>query len=187
VRFPPPTHLVVLSPTRQRAEQARELAATVLGGLGMRLHPEKTGIVCLREGGQGFDFLGFHHRKVESWKRRGRFYLQRWPSVRALGVLRDKIRAATSSSRTERPVAAVVADINPVLRGWAAYFRNGNSGRKFNAVDGYVHERLAIFASRKHGLAGRNWTTRYTYGWTTRLGVFRLTGNVRRVAAHAQR
>ncbi|MET9662764.1 hypothetical protein, partial [Streptomyces sp. NPDC006510] len=46
---------------------------------------------------------------------------------------------------------------------------------------------LAIFASRKHGLAGRNWTTRYTYGWTTRLGVFRLTGNVCRVAAHAQR
>ncbi|MEU4302160.1 group II intron maturase-specific domain-containing protein [Kitasatospora aureofaciens] len=61
-----------------------------------------------------------------------------------------------------------MADLNPVLRGWAAYFRNGNSGRKFNAVDGYVHERLAIFASRKHGLAGRNWTTRYTYGWITR-------------------
>ncbi|MEU0837524.1 group II intron reverse transcriptase/maturase, partial [Streptomyces sp. NPDC005969] len=118
---------VVLSPTRERAEQARELAATVLGGLGMRLHPEKTGIVCLREGGQGFDFLGFHHRKVESWRRRGRFYLQRWPSERALGVLRDKVRAATSSSLTERPVAAVVADLNPVLRGWAAYFRNGNS------------------------------------------------------------
>jgi RNA-directed DNA polymerase len=178
---------VVLSPTRQRAEQARELAAQVLGGLGMRLHPEKTGIACLREGGQGFDFLGFHHRKVKSWKRRGRFYLQRWPSARALGVLRDKVRAATSSSLTERPVAAVVADLNPVLRGWAAYFRNGNSGRKFNAVDGYVHERLAIFASRKHGLKGRNWTTRYTYGWTTRLGVYRLTGNVRGVAAHAQR
>ncbi|WP_457778644.1 group II intron maturase-specific domain-containing protein [Streptomyces mirabilis] len=125
----------------------------------MRLHPEKTGIVCLREGGEGFDFLGFRHPKVESWKRRGRFYLQRWPSARALGVLRDKIRLATSSSRTERPVAAVVADLNPVLRRWAAYFRNGNSGRKFNAVDGYAHERLAIFASRKDGLAGRNWST----------------------------
>ncbi len=44
-----------------------------------------------------------------------------------------------------------------MLRGWGAYFRNGNSGRKFNAVDGYVHERLAILASRKHGLRGRNW------------------------------
>ena len=71
-----------------------------------------------------------------------------------MGVLRDKIRAATARSRTERPVAAVVADLNPVLRGWAGYFRNGNSGRKFNAVDGYVHERLAIFASRKHGRRG---------------------------------
>lgn len=177
---------VVLSPTRQRAELARELAAEVLDVLGMRLHPEKSGIVCLT-GGQGFDFLGFHHRKVESWKWRGRFYLQRWPSARALGVLREKIRAATSRSRTERPVATVVADLNPVLRGWAAYFRNGNSGRKFNAVDGYVHERLAIFASRKHGLAGRNWTTRYTYGWITRLGVYRLTGNVRGATAHASR
>ncbi|MEV7783357.1 group II intron maturase-specific domain-containing protein [Kitasatospora sp. NPDC088351] len=178
---------MVLSPTGQCAEQARQLAADVLGGLGMRLHPEKSGIVCLTRGGQGFDFLGFHHRKVESWKWRGRFYLQRWPSARALGVLRDKVRASTSRSRTERPVAAVVADLNPVLRGWAAYFRNGNSGRKFNAVDGYVHERLAIFASRKHGLAGRNWTTRYTYGWITRLGVHRLTGNVRGGTVHASR
>jgi hypothetical protein len=178
---------VVLSPTRQRAEMARELAAEVLDGLGMRLHPGKSGIVCLTRGGQGFDFLGFHHRKVESWKWRGRFYLQRWPSARALGVLRDKIRAVTTRARTERPVAAVVAELNPVLRGWAGYFRNGNSGRKFNAVDGYVHERLAIFASRKHGLTGRNWTTRYTYGWISRLGVFRLTGNVHGAKAHAQR
>ncbi|MFG2919700.1 group II intron reverse transcriptase/maturase [Kitasatospora sp. NPDC048298] len=178
---------VVLSPTRERAEQARELAERMLDGLGMRLHPEKSGIVCLTRGGQGFEFLGFHHRKVESWKWRGRFYLQRWPSARALGVLRDKIRVATSRSRIERPVSAVVADLNPVLRGWAAYFRNGNSGRKFNAIDGYVHERLAIFASRKHGLRGRNWTTRYTYAWISRLGVYRLTGNVHWATAHASR
>ena len=62
---------VVLSPSRQRAEQARELAAKVLERLGMRLHPEKSGVICLTRGGQGFDFLGFHHRKVESWKWRG--------------------------------------------------------------------------------------------------------------------
>ncbi|MGW0771664.1 group II intron maturase-specific domain-containing protein [Streptomyces sp. NPDC002676] len=68
-------------------------------------------------------------------------------------VLQDKVRAATARSRTERPVSAVVADLNPVLRGWAAYFRNGNSGRKFDVVDHYVHERLAIFASAKHRLA----------------------------------
>ncbi|MGW4772554.1 group II intron maturase-specific domain-containing protein [Nocardia sp. NPDC004278] len=178
---------VVLSPTRQRAEQARELAARVLGRLGMRLHPDKSGIACLTKGGQGFDFLGFHHRKVESWRWRGRFYLQRWPSVRAMRVLRDKVRAATHRSQATRPVSAVVADINPILKGWGAYFRNGNSGRKFNAVDGYVNERLAIMASWKYGLAGRNWGTRFTYGWVTRLGGYRLTGTVRRATVHAKR
>ncbi|MFF4460251.1 group II intron maturase-specific domain-containing protein [Streptomyces mirabilis] len=178
---------VTSSPTEQRAEQVRELVARVLERLGMRLHPEKTGIVRLTRGGQGFDFLGFHHRKMESWKWRGRYYLQRWPSARAMRVLRDKVRAATARSKTERPVSAVVADLNPVLRGWAAYFRHGNSGRKFNVVDGYVHERLAIFASAKHRLTGRNWTTRFAYGWITRLGVYRLTGNVRRATAHASR
>ncbi|MFD5514040.1 group II intron maturase-specific domain-containing protein [Streptomyces sp. NPDC127051] len=80
-----------------------------------------------------------------------------------------------------------VADLHPVLRGWSAYFRSGDSGRKFNAADGCVHERLAIFASRKHRLRGRNWTTRFTYGWITRLGVYRLTGNVHRATAHASR
>jgi hypothetical protein len=41
-----------------------------------------------------------------------------------MGVLRDKIRAVTSRSRTGRPVADVVAELNPVLKGWAGYFRN---------------------------------------------------------------
>nr|WTB34964.1 reverse transcriptase domain-containing protein [Streptomyces sp. NBC_00830] len=47
---------VILCPTRERAVQARELAGTVLGRLGLQLHPEKTGIVHLARGGQGFDF-----------------------------------------------------------------------------------------------------------------------------------
>jgi hypothetical protein len=70
-----------------------------------------------------------------------------------------------------------VADFNPVLRGWSAYFRNGDSGRRLNAVDRYVHEQLAIIPGRKHGLAGRNWTTHYSNGRPDRLGIFRLTGN----------
>jgi len=178
---------VILCPTRERAHQARELAGAVLADLGLQLHPDKTGIVHLARGGQGFDFLGFHHQKVESWRHRGRFYLQRWPSQRALGVLRDKIRAATDRRQVGRPVSAVVADLNPILRGWAAYFRNGNSAGKFSTIDSYVHERLAIFDNRKRGIPGRRWGKRHDGAWFTRLGVFRLSGNVRRVAVHASR
>ncbi|MET7840579.1 group II intron reverse transcriptase/maturase [Streptomyces sp. NPDC005356] len=178
---------VILCPTRERAVQARELAGEVLDCLGLQLHPGKTGIVHLARGGQGFDFLGFHHQKVESWRRRGRFHLQRWPSQRAMGVLRDKIRAATDRRHVGRSLSAVVADLNPVLRGWAAYFRNGNSARKFSTIDSYVHERLAIFDNRKRGIPGRKWGKRHDGAWFARLGAFRLSGNVRRVAVHASR
>jgi hypothetical protein len=74
-----------------------------------------------------------------------------------------------------------------VLRGWGAYFRYGNSGRKFNTIDSYVHQRLAILASNKHGKSGRNWVQSYTYGWLTDLGIYRLTGTVRYWSAHAPR
>src|SRR5204862_7079592 len=54
--------LVVLCATREQAEQARELVAAVLDGLGLRLHPEKTGIAHLARGAQGCTFLGFENR-----------------------------------------------------------------------------------------------------------------------------
>jgi hypothetical protein len=68
---------VILCRTRQQAEQARRLVAEILARLGLHLHPDKTRIVCLSRGQQGFDFLGFHHHKVASWRWRGRYYLQR--------------------------------------------------------------------------------------------------------------
>src|SRR3954470_3699331 len=63
---------VVLCASREQAEQARELVAAILDGLGLRLHPEKTGIAHLARGAQGFTFLGFEHRMRESWKQPGR-------------------------------------------------------------------------------------------------------------------
>jgi RNA-directed DNA polymerase len=60
--------LVVLCATRKQAEAARELVAAILAGLGLRLSPEKTRIVHLARGAEGFDFLGFHHRMGRSRK-----------------------------------------------------------------------------------------------------------------------
>jgi RNA-directed DNA polymerase len=60
--------LVILCATRGQAQQARELAAAILDGLGLRLHPDKTRIADLSRGAEGFAFLGFEHRMRESWK-----------------------------------------------------------------------------------------------------------------------
>jgi len=78
---------VVLCPSRARAEQARRRVAAMLAPLGLQLRPAKTS-VFLSRGREGFDFLGFHHRKLESWRWRGRWYLQRWPSQRAMQSVR---------------------------------------------------------------------------------------------------
>jgi RNA-directed DNA polymerase len=177
--------LVVLCATRPQAEEAQRRVAAVLAGLGLWLHPDKTRIVRLTQGQQGFDFLGFHHRKVESWRWRGKHYLQSWPSVRAMNSIRARIRDRTDRRHVGRSVEQVVADLNPVLRGWGAYFRRGNSARKFSHIDSYVHLRLAIFASTKHGLPGRNWQRRFSRSWLRDLGVYQLVGKVRYGAAHA--
>ena len=176
---------VVLCPTRERAEQARITVSAVLDHLGLRLHPEKTRIVHLARGAEGFDFLGFHHRMRESPKWRGRWYLQSWPSSRAMASIRAKVRDKTSRRYASLPLAAVVERLNPVLRGWGAFFRYGNSSRKFAAVDCYVNQRLAQLASAKHGLRGWNWSTRFNHGWANSLGIYRLSGTVRYWSAHA--
>lgn len=176
---------VVLCPTEDRAIAARDLAAATLAPIGLRLHPEKTRIVNLRRGKEGFDFLGFHHRMVRSWKFPDRYYVNTWPSARAMASIKAKVRERTPRGCVGRDLRYVVEDLNPVLRGWGAYFRHGNSSRKFAAIDSYVHQRLAKLASVKHGLSGRNWATRFTYGWLTDLGVYRLAGTVRYWSAHA--
>ena len=179
--------LVVLCATREQAEEARELVAAVLDMLGLRLHPEKTRIAHLARGAEGFDFLGFHHRMRKSWKWRGRWYLHKWPSRRAMASIRGKIRDRTDRRYARLPLEYAVENVNHVVRGWGNYFRYGNSAEKFSQIDSYVNERLAILASAKHGLQGRNWASRFTYEWCTQLGVHRLTGRVRPTTAYASR
>src|SRR5664280_1830217 len=60
-----------------------------------------------------------------------------------MAAVRTKVRDATSVRQVGRSLTSVVADLNPVLRGWGGYFRRGNSARKFSTLDSYVQERLA--------------------------------------------
>lgn len=63
---------VVLSWTEASAREALWRGGVVLDRRGLTLHPEKTRLVFVGDGRAGFDVLGYHHRKVESWKWRGR-------------------------------------------------------------------------------------------------------------------
>src|SRR5664280_1620523 len=176
---------VVLTTSRSRAEEAKRRIEEVLIGLGLRLHPDKTRIVNLPGGKDGFDFLGFHHRKTPS-RFGGRRYLSKWPSDRAIASIRAKLRDRTSRHLASRELRHVVAELNAVLRGWGAYFRYGNSNRKFHVIDSFVHWRLSKLASVKYATRFRLRASRFNYAWLTELGIYRLVGKVRRwEPAHA--
>jgi len=169
---------LVLTTTRSRAEEARRRIEALLAQLGLRLHPDKTRIVYLGGGEDGFDFLGFHHRKTPS-KWGDRRYLSKWPSPRAMASIRAKVRERTDRRFASRDLHDVVGDLNPVLRGWGAYFRYGNSNRKFAAIDSYVHWRLSKLASVKYATRYRLRASRFDHDWLSGLGIHRLTGSVR--------
>lgn len=143
---------VVVCRTRAQAEQALCRVREIMSGLRLELHPSKTKLVELGLGKEGFEFLGCYLRIVRSHFR-GRRYLFRWPSRRAMNSVRAKIRALTDRRRCARlkDVRVLIRELNPVLRGWGNYFRTGNATDKFNQIDRYVRLRLLRVLSRRGG------------------------------------
>jgi group II intron reverse transcriptase/maturase len=176
---------VVMCRTRKDCEQAEQRIQVILERLGLELHPGKTRRVELYDGKQGFDFLGCHlHKRLSGriLEEQGRrlYFLQRWPSQRSMQSIRQRVRELTPRSRCNEDIRDVIADLNPVLRGWGEYFRTGNAAKRFNQLDGHVWCRLRNLRVKR---AGRNlrpgeaerWSREYFWN----LGLHRLRGTVR--------
>jgi RNA-directed DNA polymerase len=171
--------LVILTRSEGQAREGLRRIGIILARLGLSLHPEKTRVVFIGDGSDGFDFLGFHCQKVASWRLPGRRFLWIWPGRRALERVRGRIRAITAPRpRLVEPLERLIGDLNPVLRGWGAYFRMSNASFEFGQIDRYVHERLALFLNKKARRSGRNWSERYPWAYFERLGVHRLSGTI---------
>lgn len=169
--------LVIVCRYESQAARALVVLQEELTRLGLRIQPAKTGIVNLKHG-EGFDFLGFHHRWVAAERRPGVHFLARWPSRRAMARARTRIRDLTARSQLRRPIAAVVADLNQFLIGWRGYFRHGNSAASFDALEHFLTERLVLFISKKHQRRGRWFGRRVLFGSPNRLGLVSLAGTI---------
>jgi RNA-directed DNA polymerase len=176
---------VVLCSSREQAEQAQQRASAIMGELGLSLHPDKTRVVDLREGRQGFDFLGCHlHARMSGrlWEQRRivRYYLHRWPSQRSMKRARQRIKAMTGRSQVGRELDAVIERLNLFLRGWGNYFRTGNAAQKFQDLDRHVAWRLHRLLVKKRGRnlrAGQ--AARWTEPWFHDQGLHKLLGTIR--------
>ncbi|MCA1680410.1 MAG: group II intron reverse transcriptase/maturase [Actinobacteria bacterium] len=176
---------VALCRSEREAQAALQIAGEILGDLGLKLHPDKTKVVDLRKGREGFDFLACHFRARASGRllERGicRYYLHRWPSARAMKRIREKVKARTGRNRVGiKDVRELIADLNTLLRGWGNYFRTGNAADKFRQIDRYVAWRLQrLLVKRKGRNLRAGEAAAWTEGWFVGLGLHRLLGTIR--------
>ncbi|GAC1605108.1 MAG: group II intron reverse transcriptase/maturase [Acidimicrobiales bacterium] len=162
--------VVLVSGTRAHAEALRVDAALVLAPMGLRLSEAKTRIVHIDE---GFDFLGF---RIQRHVKRGasKKFVYTYPSAKALASVKAKVRTITRGS-TNQPLPALFDRLNPVVRGWANFFRHGSAAATFSYLRAIVWRRVVLWLRRKHPRGTwKELRRRYLDGWWPAQGKDRL-------------
>jgi len=139
-----------------------------LATLQVEVNEEKSRRVDLTQG-ESFGFLGFEFRRIRS--RRGRWMPLRTPRSKKRTALLQTLKQIFRSHRS-RPVTEVIAQINPILRGWVQYFAVGHSSRCFSYIRDWVEKKIRYHlarASQRHGFGWKRWSKAWLYGT---LGLF---------------
>ncbi|MHB8188745.1 MAG: group II intron reverse transcriptase/maturase [Dermatophilaceae bacterium] len=145
--------LVALCHTRDEAEQVKARLAEWLAPRGLTFNEDKTRVVTLDE---GFDFLGFTVRRQA-----GKLLIK--PSKAALSRIRERLRTEMRALRGAN-AALVLARLNPIIRGWAAYYRTVVSSEAFNALDTYLWRLTYKWAKFGHPNKSRHWVVNRYFG-----------------------
>ncbi len=141
--------------SRQQAEQVKARLAEWLAPRGLVFNEDKTRIVHV--GQSGFDFLGFNIRRY----RGGKLLIK--PSRAAVGRLRERLATEMRRLRGSNAMA-VIARFNPIVRGWAAYYRGVVSSHIFSSLDNYLWWLTYRWACRSHPNKSKKWIVRRYFG-----------------------
>ena len=138
---------VITCRTVAEAHAAVDAARRILKQLGVELHPQKTRIVHVR---YGFEFLGYKIKQgerqlylspsqIRSGARAGALYA--YPREKSIHRFMDRVR-----QRTKRKVPLstqeLIAELNPLLRGWGEYYKRAHVRRLFNRLDRWIVRRI---------------------------------------------
>jgi RNA-directed DNA polymerase len=140
--------------SRRQAESVRDKLAGWLAGRGLALNEDKTRIVCLT---QGFDFLGWNFRRYPN----GKLLIK--PSTAAIRKHRQRLADETRRLRGSN-ARAVIAALNPVIRGWTTYHRGAVSSRVFTSLGHYTWQLTYKWARWTHPNKPARWTSSRYYG-----------------------
>jgi RNA-directed DNA polymerase len=145
--------LVTLCHSHGEAQQVKERLAEWLAPRGLAFNEDKTRVVHLDE---GCDFLGFTVRRYH-----GMLLIK--PSKAAVRRIRARLTAEVLALRGQN-AAAVIAKLNPIIRGWAAYYRGVVSSEVFASLDSHVWKLVYKWARHTHPNKPRGWVTARYFG-----------------------
>jgi RNA-directed DNA polymerase len=152
---------VILSRTKEEAEQRKgEITKFLKDTNGLTLSPEKTLITHISE---GCNFLGFNIRKYWDKSPKSKYYevgklLMKPQKEKVLGFL-QRIQEVLHKNKTAR-VDTILHLLNPMLQGFALYYRFGVSKAVYRLIDCRVWEMLWRWAKRRHPNKARRWIRR---------------------------
>ena len=146
--------LIALCHSRDQAEQVKARLAEWLAPRGLVFNETKTQITHLKH---GVDFLGFNIRRYPNGK------LLTKPSNEAVRRIRRRLSAEVRTLRGSN-ADAVIAKLNPIITGWAAYYRIGVSKRTFNALDAHLWKRVYKWARFTHANKPMHWVKARYFG-----------------------
>jgi RNA-directed DNA polymerase len=152
--------IVVLCRTPQQAGEALQAIRAWMEEAGLELHAEKTKVVDMAQAGAHFDFLGYRFWRAKAGK------LRRFVRPKSRQKLRARIKPLTKRANGHC-LQAIVAKLNPILRGWYGYFRHA-SAEALGDLDGWVRGRLRSILRKRHRGKGKGrgrdhhrWGNRY--------------------------
>jgi RNA-directed DNA polymerase len=146
---------VALCHSREQAEQVKARLAAWLAPRGLSFNEDKTRITHLDQG--GVDFLGFNIRRFPNGK------LLTKPSDAALRRIRTRLSTEARALRGAN-ADAVIAKFNPIIAGWAAYYRIGVSKRAFAALDAHMWRLVYKWARFTHSNKPMHWVKARYFG-----------------------
>jgi len=137
---------VVTCKSAAEARSVVDAARRILKQLGVELHPQKTRIVHVQH---GFEFLGYKIKrgkklqlpesKIRSQARSGALYA--YPREKSIQRFQDQVRQRTKR-RVPLHTKELIAELNPLLRGWGEYYKRAHVRKLFNQLDRWIVRRI---------------------------------------------
>lgn len=130
---------IVTAETKEDIEAIVPILETWLKERGLELNKDKTNITPV---GKGINFLGFH---IRQFKGKCLTFPQVEKMREKLREIRDWLKR-NPNTKTEN----VIAQLNPIIKGWGNYYRHGASKETFNYFDYRIWRLLWNWAMRRH-------------------------------------